>query len=794
MASSQVLGIFLADVLAASVPTGAAFALVTLEALSAVLLVLACLTRRAGLRALLACLLCTCIGSISLLRQFRTATWPYPESVVERIVEGRVEDRHVGSGWSRFRLRDVRGLGPGPAPPQRVEVLVEEREGGVATSAQVGQQLRLYLRLRPVRSLQNPGARPHVRRLRRAGVGASARLLHPALAVIISKPEGRLQRGARYREELARRLEGLGPGSALLRALALGDRAGLAKPDREAIAKSGLSHLLAVSGLHLGLVGLGGYSLLWFFARRLPRLAARFDLRLAALVLACVATAFYAFLVGWGIPVRRALCVFAALVLGLIANRRARGMHSLALAAMLILAAEPQALFAPGAQMSFAVSAALLLSMGRDEIFAGFSLLAYARNLLRVSLTAVMVSAPIAATCFGALAPAGVLWNMLAVPWTACVLLPGALLATFWVALRPVLLPWEMVLLGGFTRGVGEGSLQAARAAASLLPPLAVSAAPAWPWLAAAMAVALLGVRVRGLPLLLAAAGGCLTLLALAPPAPVSPQPPRVVFLDVGQGDATIIQGRGVAMLVDAGTAFPSGGSMGAVAVLPALRALGIARLDLVVVSHADLDHRGGIPEVLKALPVEALWLPRGSAEDPAYADLYALARARGVALVERGTEDLPLRLGEFEIETLWPDRAFRGGDRNDHSLVLRVSRGAWRLLLPGDLEQAGEAALLARGADLAATWLKLGHHGSRTSSSAAFLDAVSAEEALVSAPCGGRFGMPHAEVLERVRARGARLWWTGRDGAVLADEEEVRSWRGPGARCVGSSEPVRSQ
>jgi competence protein ComEC len=187
---------------------------------------------------------------------------------------------------------------------------------------------------------------------------------------------------------------------------------------------------------------------------------------------------------------------------------------------------------------------------------------------------------------------------------------------------------------------------------------------------------------------------------------------------------------------------------------------------------------------VLEGLPVGALWLPRGGLADAAFAELREAARRRGVAVLERGLGDAPAEFGDLRVTPLWPPPG-AGGSRNDRSLVLRVEAGARRLLLPGDVGAAAEAALVASGADLRADVLKLPHHGSRSSSSRALLGAVDASLAVASAPCEGRFGMPHAEVRARARAAGLALWWTGRDGAV-------RVGLGPALHALGTGAPRR--
>jgi competence protein ComEC len=228
------------------------------------------------------------------------------------------------------------------------------------------------------------------------------------------------------------------------------------------------------------------------------------------------------------------------------------------------------------------------------------------------------------------------------------------------------------------------------------------------------------------------------------------------------------VQGRAGSLLVDGGVAVPGRFDAGERVVLPALGALGVRRLDLVVASHADLDHAGGLAAVLRELPTRRLWLPPGGRSDPAFHALVALARGQGVVIEERAAGDPPLWLGDVAVEPLWPPRSVRHTTRNDASLVLRVRVNGRVVLLPGDLERAGEEGLTRSLATLRADVLKLGHHGSRTSSTLAFLRAVAPALAIVSAPLHGRFGMPHAETLERLAAAGVPWRWTGRDGALL--------------------------
>jgi competence protein ComEC len=700
-------------------------------------------------------------------------------------VEARVAAVAAGGPSWRVDLVELRGLGGGPPPPPRVRVYGRPTPSDWAglERAQPGDRIRARLRLVAAGGLRNPGAPDRERALRRAGIGAVGRLVHPGLHVRLATQSAPAGRGAwpRLRARAGRGLEESGPGGGLLLALALGDRSRLDLPVREAFAELGVAHLLAVSGLHLALVAGLFYAVAARTSGRLAALTARWDVRRPALALAVLAAGAYGLLAGWGVPVRRAWLLLLAAALRFTGARPGPRLEPLALAASAILALEPHALFAPGAQLSFAAAAALSLSPAPAMPSPGGARGAL-RGLLWASSTAVAVTAPLAAWRLGSRAPLALLVNLVAVPWTGLVLLPLALAASAAALLQD--LPGAGTCLGVAERAAAITTASAGWAAARL-PGSAAAPAPAGPWLCLAALLGLASVAVRRVERRVVLAGAVTGLVALAPPPARLPPPPRVVFLDVGQGDASLVQGREAALLVDAARALPGGIDLGRSAVVPALRALNVKRLDLAVATHADLDHRGGLPAVIEAIPVDELWLPRGARREPGFDALRARARRRGVRVRERGAGDAPLRVGDLVVVPLWPPSGSHGLGSNDRSLVLRVSLGPWRLLLAGDIEQRAEAALVASGADLRAHVLALPHHGSRSSSSRQLLEAVGPHLGVASAPCRGRFGMPHPEVRARLRRVGAALWWTGRDGAV-------RVGLGPRLHAFGSGEPRR--
>jgi competence protein ComEC len=667
-------------------------------------------------------------------------------------VEVTLEGRVVRKQRDGVVLGALLGL-PGVPLPGTV-ILRDPAEAGETSLglAAGGEQIRARARLRPSQRSRNPGDAPGpFAQMSPGGVG---RLVHPGLWVRRDVGVAWLAPVHRARNRIATRLADQGQGGALLAALAVGRRDALDPALRDAIARTGLGHLLAVSGLHLALVAGLGFSL----ARRVlgasAWLAARVDTRRLALLVAWLAVSAYALLSGGAPSVQRAWVCLSLPIAALVLGRPGRLRASLAAALLLVLLRDPLALFAPGAQLSFVASAALSREVAHDS---GRSALI---SLLRASATAMLATAPLVALHFTPVGPSALPLNWLAVPWTAFVLLPAALFGAL-VAL------WE----GGagwlaLPVWCGEVSLAAAARSAALFV-AADRPQPSALAIAGAAGLAWATLRVPSTRVRLLGCVAVTALLAFAPPGVVGPAPPRVVVFDVGQGDAILVEGREAAVLVDAGVALPDGPDRGREVVLPALRALGVVRLDVVVVTHADLDHRGGVPAVLSGLPVDRLWVSPGAESDPRYAAVLEVARRRGVVIEARGAGAAAEAIGDLWLRPLWPPLRKTGGSGNDRSLVLQVEVGGRRVLLPGDLEADGERALLSTASDLGSDVLLLGHHGSRTSSSAAFLDAVSPRVALVSAPCLGRFLMPHPEVEARLGQRGVPVYWTGRDGAL---------------------------
>jgi competence protein ComEC len=261
----------------------------------------------------------------------------------------------------------------------------------------------------------------------------------------------------------------------------------------------------------------------------------------------------------------------------------------------------------------------------------------------------------------------------------------------------------------------------------------------------------------------------------------LQPLPPclRVTFLDVGQGDAIVLQTpKGHVMVVDTGRATPED-DMGRRVVLPFLRAQGVNRVDALVLTHPDIDHIGGAISLLQRITVRYLLLPPSTSDDPLYRHIQEAAERRRIPVrtLARG-ERIEFSDG-VAAEVLHPSvrSAFEQHPDNNASLVLRLRYGRTSLLLTGDTEEEAERDMLRAGENVRADVLKLGHHGSLTSSSESFLEAVRPQVAIVSAGRGNVYGHPHPEILARLEARHIRLFRTDRNGAItiVSDGREMK-------------------
>lgn len=514
---------------------------------------------------------------------------------------------------------------------------------------------------------------------------------------------------------------GPSPGLALARALVLGDASDLPAAWKRGLRRWGLSHVLSVSGLHLGMVAAAAFAL-GAGARR----GFRFTLAGTAVIA-------YLLLVGPLPAMLRSALMAALAAAALLLERPPAGGNSLAVAAGGLVAWEPSLVLDLGFQLTVAATAGLVFLAPR--LTAAWSRVprAIARPLA-ATVGAQVATLPWALPAFHLLAPAAPLANLVFVPWMSVALAAGFL----WTALA-VLSPGAaracVPLLDALAAPVGW--FAGGAWGASWAMPVAMGGLGAT-ILAALVFLVLSRPRAAGL----AALGLALIWGAARPNAAGGL---AVVMLDVGQGDAILLRDGRRAILVDGG-GWEQGDLAGTV-LLPALLGEGVRRLDAVVLSHGDSDHCRGLVDLFDYLAVGEAWTAAGLPGEGCGGELARRAGERRVPL-SAGTE---LRRGRWRFEVLHPAAGDRLGD-NDGSLVLRARALGKAVLLTGDLEARGEALLGRRSASaLAADVLKVAHHGSKTSSSTTFLKLATPRVALISAGRANRYGHPAAEVVRRL-------------------------------------------
>ncbi|MCK6433387.1 MAG: DNA internalization-related competence protein ComEC/Rec2 [Aquabacterium sp.] len=540
--------------------------------------------------------------------------------------------------------------------------------------------------------------------------------------------------------------------AALVAALVVGDQAGLEREDWEVFRLTGVAHLVSISGVHVTMFAwLAGVVVGWAW-RRSHGLMHRLPAPLAARWGGLAAAAAYALLAGWGVPAERTLLMLAIAV----------GLRSLGLrwpwllvcgvTAVAVTLRDPWALLQPGFWLSFAAVALLMLSepVGRPPARTGWA--AAPATLLRSQVVATVGLAPLSLVFFQQISLVGFLANLVSIPLVTLALTPLALGG----AVVPLL--WQPAAWLGQAWLAGLAWLASWPWATWSVP-----TAPGWA-VVAGLAAAVVGLvplhwRVRILA----------PLLALPLVWPAVPRPRAGTFellaADVGQGTAVLVRTRQHLLLYDTGPAWASESNAGERLLLPLLRTRGERAIDRLVLSHGDTDHVGGAESVLTGLPVLSSMSTLPAA--------HALRTTATLPLHQPCSTGVSWHWDSVRFEVLHPGAAALGDARrspNSLSCVLAITdANGRRALLTGDLEAAQEAELVARlGPSLRSEVLLVPHHGSRTSSSEAFLDAVAPEVAVVQAAYRSRFGHPAPQVVQRYAERGIQLVRTDHCGAWL--------------------------
>ena len=704
-------------------------------------------------------------GVVASLPQRGPAGWRFRFDVddASRAVDGRRLPARLSLGWYAGLHEDAAVASPLP-------------------ELRAGQRWHITVRLRQPHGNLNPHGFDYELYLFERGLRATGYVRDAPpprlLAEAAGAPVERLRQGVRdaiFATVADPRAAGV------LAALAVGDQSAIARDDWNVFRHTGVAHLMAISGLHVTmfawLAGLG-VAALW---RRSPRAMLWLAVPLAARWGGLAVAAGYAVMAGWGVPAQRTVWMLATVTLLQTGGLRWPWLLVLLAAAVVVTAIDPWALLQPGFWLSFSAVGLLMAAAPMTAIADGpprqpepvppspslspsgwrswpRRLADGARGGLRTQVIATVGLTPLTLVFFQQVSLVGFAANLVAIPLVTLLVTPLAVLGMA----VPMLWPLAAWVVGGLAAGLGA---LASLPGAVWTVPVAPLWAQAAGLLAAVLVVMPLPWRIRLLALPLA-------LALLVPPRPVPPEGRfDLVAADVGQGTAVLLRTRGHVLVFDTGARYSRESDAGQRVLLPLLRTRGDEPVDLLMLSHRDSDHVGGAQALLDGLDVRRI----ASSLEAGHPLLEGRANAGRCEAGQRWTWD------GVDFAVLHPPAADyeRALKPNAMSCVLRVEGGGRSILLTGDIERAQEAALVDSGAPLRSDVLIAPHHGSRTSSSPAFLDAVAPATAVFQAGYRNRFGHPAAEVLDRYRARGI--------GLVTSPACGAWEWRhdGPaGGRC----------
>jgi len=614
---------------------------------------------------------------------------------------------------------------------------------------EIGETWLFQVRLRRPRGFANPAGFDYEAWLFRQRVGATG------YVVTGKRTDGEAPGwSTRARRHAARRILALLPdddATAVVLAIGIGARHRITRQQWDLYATTGTSHLMAISGLHIGLAAGGAYLLFW---ASLSVFARNANVRGIAMWLALCTAAVYAELSGLAVPARRAILMALIMVIGLSLHRRTNGSETVAIVCLLVTLSDPLSIHTPGFQLSFA-AVGLLLWLNRSHFrrkemvaIPGLDVVwSPIRRLAVLQIVLLLGLFPLVAVTFGRVALFAPAVNLLIVPIFNFLTVPATLVG---------------LMLDGPLDAAGKQFLRASHASVTIVLQAIAAVADlplsrielshlSLPMLVAAILIAAAAILPGGWP---CRHVGWILLLAVVLHRPQRP-PVNCVdlhLLDVGQGLAVVLQTNRHTAVYDAGPAFRSGSDTGQLVVAPFLKSKGIVRIDALIISHGDLDHSGGASSLVRQFEVGQV--------------------LAGERMALPGVPENRCHTGQrwrwdgVQFEFLHPKPGHKR-EGNDASCVLLVSSGERRALLTGDIGKKIEFELVAQSLLPTVDLLSVPHHGSRTSSSAVFVSTVAAKSAVVSSGYRNRWGFPKDDVVFRWESSGTEVLTTAHSGAL---------------------------
>lgn len=575
---------------------------------------------------------------------------------------------------------------------------------------------------------------------------------------------------------------------ALYKALILGEQQVIEYDLRESFNVTGLGHVLAVSGLHVGLVAWLSFFLVRWLMSLSYGLTLKIDIKKVAAAITCLPVVAYACLAGFQVSTQRAMIMVITYLFSILIGREREIWSTLALAAIIVLAVDPDAIFTISFQLSFGavfgiiwLSPAIIRmlpnpfsSQGQKNILCQIYL--YVTGLIVITLTATVFLMPLTLSYFHRISIVSIPANIMAVPILGFWILPLGLISSLSLHIIPP--------VAGFLLRTGSYGLDLMMSIIEFLS--RSSRASFWSVTPNLFEIIIFYCLIFfvffikgrrwakiGLTMVLVI---CLVDISCWVYQTRFNRHLRVTYLDVGQGNSALIQFPGrERMLIDGGGFSTGDSDVGRMVVAPFLFHSKILRVDYLVLSHPDSDHMNGLLFIASNFEPKEFWFNGDVVEKPEYNELMSIIESKKTKVI------LPSYIYKSEreisgvkIEVLHPPSGGRKGSLsyedkglNNNSLVLKITYNGRSFLFPGDIEKEGEEALLSNAAALKSDILLVPHHGSKGSSTMPFLKAVSPEICVISSGSGNRFGFPHKETMERLGETGARIMRVDESGAI---------------------------
>lgn len=642
-----------------------------------------------------------------------------------------------------------------------------------------GDRIHFIARFGRPREFRNPGSFSYGKYLLGRGIAATA-----WASDVERMGEGDANAIARIvrmaRQRISRSIEGATSGEALavLESLALGRTDRITSEMRDEFSATGLSHILAISGMQVGLVAAMIYMISRLVFGFFPGLLLRIPLQRIAAAITLPSMWGYVMLTGYVVSVVRAAIMLTVYLIGIIIGRRQDLITTLAVAVIAILILMPLAIFDVSFQLSVVcVLGIIIMVPWMMRPLGGFGSPSWKGRALQwscaafaMTIAATIASSPLVAYHFKIFTLVGIFANAVAVPYSTIVLIPLVAIGSAYALISPGF-AYAIWKIGGAAAEVFlwivERSDELGRGLVFHLAPNALETALVYAIMAAAILVRRPSRKIgliAALSVALAIDFGYWRLM------PALSDNLEIYSLDVGMGDSTLVRfPGGKTLLIDGGGIKGSDFDVGRNAVAPALWRLGIHSIDLAMLTHPHHDHYRGLGFVANNFKPELIWtngLEAPSDEMDDWEKFLADVKSSGVPMEIVQDDGISMDLGGAKLRVIkppWKD----GDDLNDSSLVTSIEYAGKRVLFMGDLTAKREGWLLSKGIDLRSDILKVGHHGSSDATSMEFLEAVRPTEAIISVGAGNKYGFPHAEALERLDASGARIKRTDQEGMI---------------------------